>query len=172
LEQNSAAEDEEEEDDYDGDGRPRRRWYGWQTLTADASCFGLLLTAAAIDGPGSGDETDFLVTAALAGYEFAPGIIHFAHGNTGRGFASFGLRLGMPLAGAFLGAATSSGCDDYYCEAQGAGIGVLLGVAGAIAIDAAVFAYEDPRRRSSASRVAPLVAVSARQAWLGVGGAL
>jgi hypothetical protein len=151
---------------------PRRhRWYGWQTLIADGSSLVLLLAAATIS-QNRGSDPDFLVAAGLLGYEFAPGIVHFAHGNTGRGFASFGLRLGMPLAGAFVGVATASGCDDYLCETQGAAIGLLLGMGGAIALDAAVFAYEDRRSRIARAPIVPLFAISPRQTWLGIGGKL
>jgi hypothetical protein len=166
------AELEEDDAEYDEAGERRRRWYGWQTLIVDGCAVGLLLTAAAIEGSGGNGDTDVLVATALLGYEFAPGIIHFTHRNTGRGFASFGLRLGMPLAGAFLGAATSSGCDEFLCEAQGAAIGTLLGVAGAMAIDAAVFAYEDTRPRRLEARLVPVLGISQREAWLGIGGQL
>ena len=128
--------------------RPRRRWYGWQTLLVDAAWLTLLLGSVALDG--SGNDSDFAVGTALLTYEFAPGIIHFVHRNPGRGFGSMGVRLGLPLAGAFLGASAASGCDDYLCEASGAGLGLLLGMGGAIAIDAVVFAYDDTDARRPA----------------------
>lgn len=164
-------------DDEPGDvaARPRRHWYGWQTLTADgASTLLLLFGAAAAQSDSIGDTGDTMVTMGLVGYEFAPGIIHFAHGNPGRGFASFGMRLGMPIAGAFLGAAAASGCDGFECEAGGAALGLFLGMGGAMAIDAAVFAYDDSdRSRSEAdAQVVPLVAVAPRAAWLGLAGRL
>jgi hypothetical protein len=109
----------------------------------------------------------------LLGYEFAPGIVHFAHRNPGRALGSFGMRFGMPLAGAFIGASLASGCDGNQCEASGVAAGVLLGIGGAIAIDAAVFAYDDRQPAlSGRSRWRPLVSVSRRQAWVGVGGTL
>jgi hypothetical protein len=84
-----------------------------------------------------------------------------------------GLRLGMPLAGAFLGASAASGCSGFFCEENGAGLGVLLGMAGAIAIDAAVLAYADPKKPNPRGlSLTPLLAVTQRQAWLGVGGEL
>jgi len=149
----------------------RRRWYGWQTLTADGASLGVLILGTAL---GSRSESgDDLVALGLLGYEFAPGIVHFTHRNVGRGFASFGIRLGMPLAGAFLGASLASGCNTNLCEATGAGVGVLLGMGGAVAIDAALFAY-DERKRSSARRLGlvPLVSLTPQQAWLGLGGQL
>jgi hypothetical protein len=155
--------------------RPRRQWYGWQTLTADGASMLLLIAGAvAAENDTVGDSGDTMVTMGLVGYEFAPGIVHFAHGNPGRGFASFGMRLGMPIAGAFLGAATASGCDGFQCEASGAAVGLLLGMGGAIAIDAAVFAYDDPERpdQGREGRLVPLVAVAPRAAWFGLAGRL
>ncbi|HYJ08047.1 MAG TPA: hypothetical protein VEX18_03540 [Polyangiaceae bacterium] len=155
--------------------RPRRHWYGWQTLTADGASMLLLLAGAvAAENDTVGDSGDTMVTMGLIGYEFAPGIVHFAHGNPGRGFASFGMRLGMPIAGAFLGAATASGCDGFECEVSGAALGLLLGMGGAMAIDAAVFAYDDPERtdQGGEARLVPLVAVAPRAAWLGLAGRL
>jgi hypothetical protein len=108
------------------------------------------------------------------GYEFGPGIVHFVHRNPGRGFASFGVRLGMPLAGAFLGASLFSNCDGYNCEQDGAGAGFLLGMAGAIAIDAAVFAYDDRRAPPThvGPRLVPLASLRPGRAWVGFGGEL
>jgi hypothetical protein len=151
---------------------PRSRWYGWQTLASD----GVSLTALVVGVGMSSGRDDFgstLAWSGVLGYEFAPGIVHFAHRNPGRAFASFGLRLGMPLAGAFLGASMASGCDRNLCEASGAALGILLGIGGAIAIDAAVFAYDD--RKHAVSRgveLMPLVSVGPRQTWIGVGGTL
>lgn len=153
------------------DTGPRRRWYGWQTLTADGASLTLIVAGAGVQGELAEGSGEALVAMGLIGYGFAPGIIHFAHGNTGRGFASFGMRLGMPLAGAFLGAAAASGCDGFECEAGGAGLGLLFGMAGAVAIDAAVFAFDDAER-SSEARLMPLVALAPRSAWLGLGGRL
>jgi hypothetical protein len=79
----------------------------------------------------------------------------------------------MPLAAAFLGASLASGCNTNLCESNGAGVGVLLGMGGAIAIDAAVFAYDD-RKPSSSRRLEllPVMSVTRQQAWIGLGGRL
>ena len=169
------AEDAAADEDEAADALERRRWYGWQTLVADGTSLAALLVGASLtsqrsanDGPG-----DTLVWAGLLGYELAPGIVHFVHRNPGRGFASFGLRLGMPLAAAFVGASLASGCNTNLCESNGAGIGVLLGMGGAVAIDAALFAYDDAKR--SASRrldVLPVMSVTPQQAWIGLAGHL
>lgn len=158
-----------EGDDLDAAHQPR--WYGWQTLVADGASFGALILGTALSEQS--DAGDTLVGLGLLGYAFVPGIVHFAHRNPGRGFASFGIRLGMPLAGAFLGASLASGCNTNLCEAGGAGVGVLLGMGGAIAIDAAVFAYDD-RKRPATRRLGlvPLVSVTPQNAWFGVAGQL
>jgi len=170
IARDAAADDDEAAADAE-----RRHWYGWQTLVADGASFASLLVGASLtsqrssnDGPG-----DTLVWTGLLGYELAPGIIHFAHRNPGRGFASFGLRLGMPLAAAFVGASLASSCNTNLCEGNGAGIGGLLGMGGAMAIDAALFAYDDPKRASSRRLgLLPVVSVTPQQAWIGLAGNL
>lgn len=166
-----AAEADAEREHYDEPQVERSRWYGWQTLTADGVSLAAILVGAALDERRSGK--DEFVWLGILGYELAPGFVHFAHRHVGRGFASFGIRLGMPLAGVFLGASLASGCNTNLCEATGAGVGALLGMGGAIAIDAALFAYDDPKR-AAARRVGlvPLVSVTPGQAFFGVGGQL
>jgi hypothetical protein len=150
---------------------PHSRWYGWQTLIADGASLATIIASASLSD-GS-DAHDTLAGLGLLGYEFAPGIVHFAHRNPGRGFASFGIRLGMPLAAAFLGASLASGCNTNLCEAGGAGVGVLLGMGGAIAIDAAVFAYDDAKRAPTRQLGwLPVVSVTPHQAWFGLTGTL
>lgn len=162
-------------DDSEGDDvapKPRRRWYGWQTLTSDGASLALILAAAGLESSGA-DDGGALATAGLLGYEFGSGIIHFVHKNPGRAFGSMGIRLGMPLAGAFLGASVVSGCDDYFCEAGGAAFGLVLGMAGAMAIDAAVLAYDEPEPSDAVRpKLVPLVAFTRGGAVVGLGGAL
>jgi hypothetical protein len=168
-----AAFDDDAEPDEEGSSAEssRRTWYGWQTLTADGISTLLFITGASLADRGD-DTGETLAWASLAGYGFAPGILHFVHENPGRGFASFGIRLGMPLAGAFVGAAAASGCNGYECEAGGAGAGFLLGMGGAIAIDAAVLAYDYPESSRRAARVLPLVSVAPGRAFVGLAGEL
>jgi hypothetical protein len=169
------AEDAAADEDAATDAEERRQWYGWQTLVVDGTSLAALLVGASLtsqrsrnDGPG-----DTLVGAGLLGYVLAPGIVHLVHRNPGRGFASVGLRLGMPLAAAFLGASLASGCNTNLCESNGAGIGVLLGMGGAVAIDAALFAYDDAKRSSSRHLdLLPVMSVTPQQAWIGLAGHL
>jgi hypothetical protein len=171
---------EEDRDDATEDARlgPRRTWYGWQTLAADGASFGMLTAAVVLSNQSGGqskNDAGALLWFGALGYELGPGIIHFIHKNPGRGFASMGLRLGMPLAGAILGASAASGCRGFGCEEGGAGLGILLGMGGAIALDAAVLAYDDPRkpgRHDVGLRLTPLMTVTRQKAWLGFGGEL
>lgn len=154
----------------------RRRWYGWQTLITDGISLTALVVGAAIEGQdtrGPDSASTSLLWLGFLGYEAAPAVVHAAHRNPGRAFASMGIRLGMPLAGAFLGASLASDCNSNLCEAGGAGVGVMLGMAGAIAIDAAVFSYDDARRAPvRRGGLRPLIAWTPHSAWVGLGGQL
>lgn len=154
---------------------PRRRWYGWQTLVSDGAATLCFITAGTLGSADHERASQALAWLGLLGYEFAPGIVHFAHGHPGRGFASMGVRFGMPLAGAFVGASAASGCNGYECEAGGAALGLLAGMGGAIAMDAAVFAYDAAGSGTPAAPVAgltPLVLVTPGRTWFGLWGRL
>ncbi len=169
----AAPEDEQNDEEGSSTEMPRRTWYGWQTLTADGISTVLFITAASLASNSRNSDTgEVLAWVSLLGYELSPGVVHFAHNNPGRGFASIGIRLGMPLSGAFLGAAAASGCTTYGCEAGGAAVGFLLGMGGAIAIDAAVLAYDYPESRRRAARVLPVVSVAPGRAFVGLAGEL
>lgn len=73
-----------------------QRWYGWQTLIAVGSADTLM--AASIPGP--------LAYAMIIGvpvHIMAGPINHWAHGNTGRGFAALGMNLAPPIVGYLAG---------------------------------------------------------------------
>lgn len=152
-----------------------RRWYGWKTLLADGISAGTMLTGWLLDERDITGGQVILVGGAL-GYLVVPGAIHFAHQNSGRGFVSMGIRLGMPLAGAILGASLTSGCDQVLCEEQGATIGVVSGMGAALALDATFLAYERPRGRPqhevAGASLVPLVSLAPERALLGIGGTL
>lgn len=152
-----------------------RRWYGWKTLLADGISAGTMLTGWLLEERDKTGGELILVGGAL-GYLFVPGAIHFSHRNAGRAFVSMGIRLGMPLAGAILGASLTSGCDQVLCEEQGATIGVISGMGAALALDATFLAYERPRGRPqhdvAKARLIPLVSLAPQRALLGIGGSL
>jgi len=179
--QASSAEADDDDETEDARLGSRRKWYGWQTLAADGTSLAALTVAVVLsnraargsDQKGVSANATGLVWFGLLGYELGPGVIHFVHKNPGRGFASMGVRLGLPLAGAIVGAAAASSCSGFACEEGGAGLGIALGMAGAIALDAAVFAYEDPQKPNPHGlALAPLLSLTPRQAWVGFGGNL
>lgn len=111
-----------------------RRWYGYQTLIVDAAS-GLLVAAGS-----TGKEDGTLIALGVIGYGLGSPLVHSFHGHGGKFWGSFGLRLGMPLGLALMG--TTACPHDDACPLAGA----LIGVAGAVAIDAAVIAREDAPR--------------------------
>ena len=167
--------DADRDSDVDAEVAPKRRWYGWETLTSDGVSLTMVVVGVALASNDSGRDTAASDVAFLGvlNYEFGPGIIHFLHRNPGRGFASMGLRFAMPVAGGFVGASAASGCNGFFCQAGAAAVGLLAGMGGAIAIDAAVFAYDDPKRsRYARVSLTPLVTVLPGRAWVGVFGQL
>jgi len=123
----------------------------------------MMLLAAA----GAEQTSEVLVYTALGGYVIAAPAIHFAHGNPGRAMGSLGIRVGLPLV---LGGATyeASACSGEFC-AVGAVFFGTLGALGAMAIDAAVFAYEPAS--GDARRLAPVIALNPGMTYFGARGA-
>jgi hypothetical protein len=115
-------------------------WYGWQVLAGDGAW--VLGTAGCLAAGG-----DNLCLVPALGYLVAGPVIHGTHGKAGRAFGSAGLRAGLPLAGAVLGAAVAN-CSDSdgkldFCGLGETALGFLAGMATAIVIDA-VWAYDEP----------------------------
>jgi hypothetical protein len=81
---------------------------------------------------------------------FGGPIVHWAHGHVGRGFASmFGLRLGLPVAGALLGLGIGYGARN---PSLGAVLGASVGALTGWIVDIAVIAYDEPAVNVRASR--------------------
>jgi hypothetical protein len=121
------------------DGRPARRWYGWQIAISD------LLAVSAVSG-GIAKDDGPVTFAGLGLFVFAPALLHLAHGNSGYGAASFSVRLGAPVAGGALGylAGGLAGRDDF-ANVRGLGWGLILGAVTAIGFsvfDIVVLAHE------------------------------
>lgn len=135
-------------------------WYGYQTLAVDGAALAVLLPSFAVTDPRASTALAF-----GSGATFLVGgpVVHWAHGADLKGFADLGIRVGLPLAlgtiGGFIGRATwhptpcptmttdsCGGPGPYAASFQGAAIGGFIGVAGAIALDAAVLAREPLRR--------------------------
>jgi hypothetical protein len=148
-------------------------WYGWQTLIADGASLIMIPIMAGVT------ESEELGYVALGGYFLAPPVIHAANGRWGIGFASLGFRTGLPLVGLLVGAAADDDRNDFV--PAGAIIGFVVGVLGAVALDASWLAFkkvdvnEDissarPTKRSAFS-FTPTVAPRKEGGWtMGLGG--
>jgi hypothetical protein len=112
----------------------REEWYGWQTLIADGATSLFLLPAAFVD------DADPFAWAAVGGYLAGGPIVHVAHANYGRSVLSLALRAGLPVV-LGMGGHGASGGGEFGSVGLVAGIGI--GIAGAIAIDAALLAYDE-----------------------------
>ncbi len=149
----------------DDSGEPERRWYGWQTLLVDALSIGFAVATA-----GRGGEL------GLGVYVFGAPVVHAAHGHPGKALGSFGLRLGAPFVGAFIGSsgADCSGPDrEDFCGLGEALEGALIGASFAIAVDAIVIANEDVEKKPPTERgvqLSPSVSVTRDRRMLLLGG--
>jgi hypothetical protein len=124
-------------------------WYGWQTLMADGAW--LLVSVAAVGAGATGGPSEALGWVSLGGYFLGGPIVHFGHGNVGKGLGSLALRSGLPILAGGIGAkaATADCGGGEWCGVGGALIGGLAGVVGAIVLDAAVLGYERVPERNS-----------------------
>lgn len=134
---------------------PKRVWYGWQTLLVfgGATVVGL---STLLGGGVSGNGGVTLIGGSIgfAGYVFGGPIVHWAHGNTARGFASLGLNFGGTAVGGGLGAAVGSSLEG----SQGFGIflglmfGGSAGLLAAMIVDVTALSYESKVPEASSAR--------------------
>lgn len=112
------------------------QWYGSQTLVVDAASMGLI---------GLGVATDMAELGSIGslGYFFGSPIVHWSHGNVGKGFGSFALRVTSTLI-LGLGAATCFNSDSESALSCGVAIVGVVAIPATMAIDAALFAYDEP----------------------------
>src|SRR5262249_911775 len=104
------------------------QWYGWQILLSDAAVFSF---------------AGLTHNASIAyGWVGGGAIVHLGHGNVGPGLASAVLRVGLPLVGLSLGAASASGCAGDWCGLGDVVAGGLIGMASAELIDVALLAHD------------------------------
>jgi hypothetical protein len=104
---------------------------------------------------------------AGGGYLLAAPIVHVAHGNPGRAVASLGLRVGLPVAFFGVGALVEDCQGREFCGLASLVIGVPLGMATAIALDAAVLARDTVERPLA---ILPTLTVGSGSASPGLGG--
>ena len=127
------------------------QWYGWQILIGDAAVFSFA-------GMTRNSGVAF-------GWVGSGAIVHWGHGNVGRGLASAALRTGLPIIGVFMGAASASNCTGDWCGLGEAVAGGLIGMASAELIDVVVLAHDSgptpaavrAAQRSHGVELAPIV---------------
>lgn len=126
-------------------GGLKKRWYGWQTLSVDAAALGLGILVGVATASDSRRVSTAGVLTPLLPSVFGSPIVHYLHGRAGTGLASFGLRLGIPAAGALLGA-TLAECPayatQYECGSQRALQGATIAMMATITADATLLAWE------------------------------
>ena len=94
------------------------------------------------------------------------------HGNPGRGLLSFGMNLGLPLAGGAIGAALSDCGRNDLCSSSSMVYGALAGLLVAMTVDAAI-AFEDEAPRHPPRRLSwlqPTVSITPQGGGVGLGG--
>jgi hypothetical protein len=139
------------------------RWYGGYTLMADGISLGAAIAGAISEGSGG---EPFLWIAG-GGYLLGAPIVHLAHGNPGRAAASLGLRVGLPLAFFGTGLIIEDCPKGDFCGLASFVIGVPLGMAAAIALDASLLARDTVEQRFT---IAPTAVLTRNSAAIGVGG--
>jgi hypothetical protein len=153
--------------------KPERRWYGWQTLATDGAAIALLVGTASAAAAADLSEGPLLTTGYTLGlvtYALGGPIVHFSHGNTWRGLASFGIRVPVPLL-------VIAASYEIECSGSGGACGeytVLFGASAIIAamvVDAAVFAFDDVPvggAENQTLRLLPVVGLDRRGGSLGL----
>lgn len=115
------------------------RWYGWQTLTADALALGLALAARAEKGTEWASASQ---GASVGIYVGGGPFVHLAQRRPGRGVLSLAARVVLPL----LGAAIYPAIERNPYECSGLDCSFVKGMAGgavaASLLDAAAIAYQ------------------------------
>jgi hypothetical protein len=138
---------------------PERESYGWQIAIADVAATVLLLES---------DHSRGSANAGLAVYALGGPIVHLAHDQGGRALASVALRVGLPLASAWLWGGHCSSSDDD-CDSEGAvAIGVILGVVTAMVIDATALSHPVKATKPAGATWAPQLTATPQRVALGV----
>jgi len=76
--------------------QPRRRWYGWETLSLDAAAIGLgVMSFSTFDGKGTGGA--LVGSGALSTYAFGAPAVHLLRDQPSKAMVSLGLRVGLPV---------------------------------------------------------------------------
>jgi hypothetical protein len=128
--------------------QPPREWYGWQSVIAylvtDAAVVGSVVLASETS---SASET---IPVAIALRAHAGMVVHFAHGNWGKGGASLALVGGGSVVGGAIGATTGVLVGDSSGDFGSLGSGLLgLAIGGGVGaaigsvLDIGLLAYDE-----------------------------
>ncbi len=159
------------EDDEDPPRKPGE-WYGYQTLLTDVAAAGMF-------GLAVKSGSSMFAVASVSTYVLGAPIVHFAHGHVGKGFGDLGLRLGLPVGGALVGAGLAcafggcSGKGDFagYAPAIGGVLGAASGGVAAMILDWALISREPAAPRAAKVRLTPSLAITPAGGSVGLGGA-
>lgn len=128
--------------------RPVERWYGWQTLLADAGAVTLTIWLSTSVDEHNDAAVIGAVVAGVGSFVFGGPIVHAAHGHWTKAAGSLGLRAGLMLLGGGIGAAIGAdACSQYVYDHEGCAIGdgavgLMIGAVMATILDAAVLGRE------------------------------
>lgn len=117
-----------------------RNWYGWQILLTAGGAHALIWGTFLVH-PSVGDQPVFpIFMLGISGVALGGPIVHWAHGNVGKGFGSLGLNVGLPLV--LGGAGLVAGMGSLEGAFRGLLVGAVFGTITASIVDVAVLAYE------------------------------
>jgi hypothetical protein len=144
-------------------------------LLADAESIGLLALSFTQDSNPGVQAT--LMGSAAAGYVLGAPAVHWIQGEKSMAGVSLLLRLGLPLAGGFLGSLQGDGCSDTnesgefrFCVNLAPALGAVAGMAVAMTIDAVALAHEPVREKRYRPTLAPLFGLRQDGGFLGISG--
>lgn len=146
------------------------RWYGWQTLVTDGAAIGLVTGGIVLDEAShvsSSVLADGVIGLGVASYALGGPIVHFAHRNPGRAFASLALRIGLPIILGYGAIAIICGDSGEFCGLV-AIPGGALGIATAITLDASVLARDQVPVNRAAFSIVPTLRVDRERASIGL----
>jgi len=147
-------------------------WYGWETLLVDGASLGVVVGGFWLRPPHQ--DWSVVSIVGIGGLVLGAPVVHWAHGRAGVGFASLGLRVGLPALGILLAAAIP--CSGSECSEQM--LGLLLGVSlipAPIVLDSAWLAREQQTAGAAHSArsvlsLVPFVNAAGGRRMLGVSG--
>ncbi len=142
------------------------RWYGWQTLSVDGIALGVTLTGWATvsaSTPGSSPLGSVVLGVGLTGYALGPPLVHLAHGRWVTALVDAGIRLTAPIIAGAIGSVIDLASNPNQCQDAsgpcgpfvGAGVGAVVGYAGAVAFDAVFLAREPGPSATQPSTMQP-----------------